>query len=192
MPLVDANRIADLSYDQLQNVSLNTPGTALEPAGLSDRERVRLINNENSGLRRQLQQLQGQLTQQHLAQVRHTPPLVPGRRCAKPPPPPPPPPPMSCLYLYTCTTHVGDLHSSSKTMQVYKYKLSSCILQCRLPCRMPLMSWFSVQRRQRLILIKQLPCCAMRCHKALPTMLPCSNFRSCMHSSRSTVEWQWQ
>ena len=121
MPLVHANRIVDLSSDQLQNVSLSILGKALEPAGNTDRERVTSVNDENLELRLQLQRLQGQLTQQHLYQVRHTSLLV---RMHLKPPPPPNPFPRACLsrlHLYTCATHIGDLHSSSKTMHVYMY-----------------------------------------------------------------------
>lgn len=48
------------------------PGKAPDPAGLTDREGVRLINNENLELRLQLQQLQSQLKLQQLYQVRHS------------------------------------------------------------------------------------------------------------------------
>lgn len=73
-PQVDANRLVNLSSDQLQDTSLSTPGKALEPAGLSDLKGIALVEAENLRLRLHLQRLQGQLTEQRLYQVRHTSP----------------------------------------------------------------------------------------------------------------------
>ena len=82
-PLVDANKIVDISSDQLQSTSLGTPAKALEPAGLSDSREVATVdeNDKTSRLRLRLQRLQRQLTQQQLYRVRHTSQIVPGRQC---------------------------------------------------------------------------------------------------------------
>lgn len=71
-PVDEADRPGDLRTDQLRNTSLSMPDTAPEPAGLTNREEIRLINNENPGLQHHMQQLQSQLKLQQLYQVRHT------------------------------------------------------------------------------------------------------------------------
>lgn len=70
-PIDEADRPGDLRTDQLRITSLSMH-TAPEPAGLTDREDVKLINSENLELQHHMQQLQSQLKLQQVYQVRHT------------------------------------------------------------------------------------------------------------------------